>query len=50
MQVLMEIKELTNMNFDDYTVEEIYKMISDGLITNQDVVEFYNNEWWDQEN
>ena len=35
------------MNFDDYTVEEIYKMISDGIITNQDVVEFYNNEWWD---
>jgi hypothetical protein len=36
-------------NFDDYTTEEIYKMISDGLITNQDVVEFYNNEWWDDE-
>ena len=35
------------MNFDDYTVEEIYKMISDGIITNQDVVDFYNNEWWD---
>ena len=35
------------MNFDDYTVEEIYKMISEGIITNQDVVDFYNNEWWD---
>ena len=34
-------------NFDDYTVEEIYKMINDGIITNQDVVDFYNNEWWD---
>ena len=37
-------------NFDKYTTEEIHKMISDGIITNQEVIDFYNNEWWDDEN
>ena len=37
-------------NFDEYTTEEIHKMISDGIVTNQEVIEFYNNEWWDEEN
>ena len=35
------------INFDNYTIEEIHKMISDGIITNQEVIDFYNNEWWD---
>ena len=38
------------MNFDKYTIKEIHKMISDGTITNQEVIEFYNNEWLDEEN
>ena len=36
------------MNFDDYTIEQIHKMISEGIVTNQEVIEFYNNEWWDE--
>jgi len=36
------------INFDKYTIEEIHDMISDGVITNQEVIDFYNNEWWDE--
>ncbi len=34
-------------NFDKYTYEEIMKMILNGEVTNDDVVLFYNNQWWD---
>ena len=36
-------------NFDELSTAEIKKMIADGLITNEDVIEFYGNEWWDEE-
>ena len=39
-----------SIDFGKYTIKEIHKMISDGTITNQEVIEFYNNEWWDEEN
>jgi len=38
------------MNFDKYTIKEIHEMISKRIITNQEVIEFYNNEWWDDIN
>ena len=41
---------MTNTNFDNYTIKEIKEMILQGKATNDEVVTFYNNEWWDQEN
>ena len=38
------------INFDNYTIEEIHEMISKNIVTNQEVIDFYNNEWWDDEN
>tara|TARA_R100000789_G_scaffold72692_1_gene68429 strand:- start:249 stop:368 length:120 start_codon:yes stop_codon:yes gene_type:complete len=38
------------MNFDKYTIKEIHKMISEGTVTNKEVIKFYNNEWWDDTN
>mgnify|MGYP003660539364 CR=1 FL=1 len=38
------------MNFDKYTIKEIHKMINEGIITNKEVIRFYNNEWWDDIN
>ena len=35
------------INFDLYPTEEIHRMIADGTVTNQEVVDFYGNEWWD---
>ena len=36
------------MNFDNYTIEEIHKMISKVITTNQEVIDFYNHEWLDE--
>ena len=38
------------MNFDKYTIKKIHKMISEGTVTNKEVIKFYNNEWWDDTN
>ena len=35
------------INFDLYLTAEIHRMIADGTVTNQEVVDFYGNEWWD---
>ena len=37
------------INFDKFTVAEIYEMIDAGKITEQEVIAFYKNEWWDNE-
>ena len=34
------------IDFDLYLTEEIHQMIADGIVTNQEVVDFYGNEWW----
>lgn len=36
------------INFDEYTTEEIKAMISEGKCTEQDVINYYGNEWWDE--
>lgn len=33
---------------DDMTVEQIKLCISVGKFSEQDVIDHYNNEWWDQ--
>ena len=35
------------MNYDNFSIKEIHEMITKGTTTNQDVVDFYGNEWWD---
>ena len=35
------------INFDLYLTDEIHQMIADGTVTNQEVIDFYGNEWWD---
>ena len=37
------------LNFDELTASEIKNMITEGIITNRDVVDYYNNEWWDEQ-
>ena len=39
-----------NIEFDEYDVENIYDMIASGYCTREDVVRYYNNEWWDATN
>ena len=36
------------MDFDQYTVQEIRLMIAQGVVREDDVIHFYNSEWWDQ--
>ena len=38
-----------NIDLEELSVAEIKVLIEDKKITNQDVVEFYNNEWWDEQ-
>jgi len=38
---------MEQINFDLYLTAEIHRMIADGTITNQDVVDFYGNDWWE---
>ncbi len=35
------------INFDLYLTEEIHQMIANRTVTNQSVIDFYGNEWWD---
>ena len=35
-------------NFDNLTTKQIKELINNNLCTNQDVINYYNNEWWDQ--
>ena len=37
------------MNFDKLTITQIKELIKNNIYTNEEVVEFYNNEWWDFE-
>ena len=36
-------------NFENLTVAQIKELIKNNICTNQQVVDYYNNEWWDQE-
>ena len=40
---------MENYNFDELTIVQIKDLIKRDLCTNEDVVNYYNNEWWDQE-
>ena len=44
-----EIEEIYNEIFENLTTKQIKELINNNLCTNQDVVNYYNNEWWDQE-
>ncbi len=49
----MKLQKMRNnmyINFDNYTIEEIHEMVSKNIVTNKEVIDFYNNEWWDEEN
>ncbi len=35
-------------NLDELTIEQIYELIAIGQISKQDVIDYYNNEWWDE--
>jgi len=35
-------------NLDLMTIEEIKMCIEQGILTEQDVIDYYNNEWWDE--
>lgn len=37
------------MEFDELTILQIKELIKLNLCTNEDVVKYYNNEWWSQE-
>jgi hypothetical protein len=45
------MNQITNnmYNFDNLTLTQIKQLIKNNLCTNQDVVNYYNNEWWDQQ-
>ena len=36
------------IDFDKYTTEEIKQFIKDGIVSKQEVIDFYGNEWWDE--
>ena len=36
-------------NFDNFTLIEIKELIKNNFCTNQNVIDYYNNEWWDQD-
>ena len=40
---------MENLNFDELTIPQIKELIKLNKCTNEDVVNYYNNEWWDQE-
>ena len=37
------------INFDELTIPQIKELIKNNICTNEEVVKFYNNEWWDFE-
>ena len=34
--------------YDMLSVEEIHQLIRDGVVSITDVIDYYNNEWWDE--
>ena len=38
--------EIESIDWNDYTPEEIDQMIADGMITEQDIEWYYNNNQW----
>jgi len=38
-----------DIKLENYTNQEIRAMINKGEITEQDVVDYFNNEWWEDE-
>ena len=39
--------EIDALDFDELSVEEIRHLINCGVISESNVVAYYNNEWWD---
>jgi len=37
------------IDFNEYTTDQIRSMIKKGLITNETVVHYYNNDQWEDE-
>ena len=38
--------EISEIDWNDYSIEEIDHLIACGSITEEDMVQYYNNEWW----
>tara|TARA_R110000803_G_scaffold173625_4_gene236351 strand:- start:685 stop:825 length:141 start_codon:yes stop_codon:yes gene_type:complete len=45
---MKENKE-NEIDFDEYGLGELQTLIANGEIKNEDVVDYYNNEWWSDE-
>ena len=39
--------EIESTDWSEYTTEEIHHLIDCGVVTNEDMVHYFNNEWWD---
>lgn len=39
---------MSEVNFDAMTREQIYGLITLGILSNEEVTEYYGNEWWDE--
>ena len=37
-----------DLDLDKLTVAQIRMYIEHGILTEQEVIEYYNNEWWDE--
>lgn len=44
-----EIQAGKNIDFDNHSIKEIKEMIKNNIIAEQDVIDYYNNQWWDYE-
>ncbi len=40
---------MKTINFDELTISQIKELIKNNICTNEEVVEFYNNEFWDDQ-
>lgn len=42
-------EEIAEIDWNDYSIKEIDSLISCNCITEQDMVDYFNNEWWRDE-
>ena len=38
---------MQNKNYDTFTIAQIHAMLAKGITTNQELVDFYGNQCWD---
>lgn len=47
-ELVMEMQITYEINFDNYTVNEIKEMIDSKLVSEEEVKSYYGNEWWNE--